>query len=568
MVKILDFWATWCVDPKTQILMANGQTKLARDIKVSDSVVSVDLTNYERRDQEVQRVRVTEPKPCYRLTLETGRSLISDESHLIFTKGGWKKTSEIELGNFVLVDPVADEVSDKAKRGIILVETKNSFADKRLRDLDLLPLKHNHPLLPIISRLAGALITDGYLYEDKENRICESHFCLGTERDVTWLTSDLQRLGFTKFEVRKQKKDRSIEDRKFTINCFRVRVFDHALFYYFKSLGMPVGRKKSQSYKIPPWLMESQKSIKKEFISGWLGGDGPKVSARLVSRGRPRHAYTVIGVNPIEFHKEQSLENSGIVYARQLSKMFGELGIKVDGVYSENDSDGVVILIKINNSYENAKRLTQIGYAYSTTKNNEAKLVGEFLRYRLYQRDRYIQRREEVLLLSRQNNSVSSIASRVGISSESVVNIRFKDRHGLDWGLPQTGESRHSKWLANRTVNSGLLYEEVVDIKEVKEKKTIGIGISDPHTLVTNGVVSHNCGPCKMMAPIVEELEKELSGKVEFVKINVDEDIAIAQKYGVLSIPTYLVLKDDKEVGRTVGGRSKEAFKTWIESHL
>lgn len=76
------------------------------------------------------------------------------------------------------------------------------------------------------------------------------------------------------------------------------------------------------------------------------------------------------------------------------------------------------------------------------------------------------------------------------------------------------------------------------------------------------------CGPCKMMNPIVEELEKELSGKVEFTKINVDEDQTLAQQYGVLSIPTYVVLKDEKEVDRAVGGRGKEAFKAWIESHL
>lgn len=66
------------------------------------------------------------------------------------------------------------------------------------------------------------------------------------------------------------------------------------------------------------------------------------------------------------------------------------------------------------------------------------------------------------------------------------------------------------------------------------------------------------CGPCKMMNPIVDELEKEFAGRVEIVKINVDEDQAQASKYGVMSIPTYVVLKDDKEVGRKVGFTPKE----------
>lgn len=65
------------------------------------------------------------------------------------------------------------------------------------------------------------------------------------------------------------------------------------------------------------------------------------------------------------------------------------------------------------------------------------------------------------------------------------------------------------------------------------------------------------CGPCKIMEPIIEELEKELKGKIEIEKINVDENQAKASEYGVMSIPTYIVLKDDKEVGRKIGVTSK-----------
>lgn len=61
-----------------------------------------------------------------------------------------------------------------------------------------------------------------------------------------------------------------------------------------------------------------------------------------------------------------------------------------------------------------------------------------------------------------------------------------------------------------------------------------------------------------MMEPILEELEKEFKDKVEIVKINVDEDPVQAQKYGVMSIPTYLVLKDNKEVNRRIGFTPKQ----------
>lgn len=73
------------------------------------------------------------------------------------------------------------------------------------------------------------------------------------------------------------------------------------------------------------------------------------------------------------------------------------------------------------------------------------------------------------------------------------------------------------------------------------------------------------CGPCQIMKPIIEELEKELAGKVEVIKINVDEKPDEASKYGVMSIPTYIVLKDGKEVGRKIGVTSKQELLKLID---
>ena len=65
----------------------------------------------------------------------------------------------------------------------------------------------------------------------------------------------------------------------------------------------------------------------------------------------------------------------------------------------------------------------------------------------------------------------------------------------------------------------------------------------------------------------MKELEKELDGKAEIVKVNVDDSQAEAAKYGVMSIPTYIVLKDDKEVGRRIGVTSKDELLKLVASH-
>lgn len=76
------------------------------------------------------------------------------------------------------------------------------------------------------------------------------------------------------------------------------------------------------------------------------------------------------------------------------------------------------------------------------------------------------------------------------------------------------------------------------------------------------------CGPCQMLAPVMEELSEELSGKAEFYNADSDENMGLAQEYRIVSIPAVIVLKDGVEVARTVGFQPKDAMCSFIEEHL
>jgi thioredoxin 1 len=69
------------------------------------------------------------------------------------------------------------------------------------------------------------------------------------------------------------------------------------------------------------------------------------------------------------------------------------------------------------------------------------------------------------------------------------------------------------------------------------------------------------CGPCRMVSPIVEELSDELVGVVKVGKVNVDEEGELASQYGVMSIPTIVLLKGGKVAGTSVGARPKEDIR-------
>lgn len=75
------------------------------------------------------------------------------------------------------------------------------------------------------------------------------------------------------------------------------------------------------------------------------------------------------------------------------------------------------------------------------------------------------------------------------------------------------------------------------------------------------------CGPCQMVGPVIEELAKEMQGKVVFGKLNVDENPATSAKHQIMSIPTLLVFKNGDLVDRLVGAYPKEELKKKLEPY-
>jgi thioredoxin 1 len=76
------------------------------------------------------------------------------------------------------------------------------------------------------------------------------------------------------------------------------------------------------------------------------------------------------------------------------------------------------------------------------------------------------------------------------------------------------------------------------------------------------------CGPCKMIAPIVEEISKEYEGRLKVGKVNTDDNQRVATDYGVMSIPTLMIFKGGEVVERIIGAQPKEALTSKIDAVL
>lgn len=141
------------------------------------------------------------------------------------------------------------------------------------------------------------------------------------------------------------------------------------------------------------------------------------------------------------------------------------------------------------------------------------------------------------------------IGEHEGFISEDDELKRIKERK-----LRKLMEGFEGKMVMNK----GIVY-----ITDSNFKKVV-----DEHPLVLVDFFAEWCMPCRMMAPIVEELAKDYAGKVLVEKINVDENPATAEEFQVFSIPTLVIIKSGREVDRIVGFVPKNNIVDKLEKHL
>ncbi len=76
------------------------------------------------------------------------------------------------------------------------------------------------------------------------------------------------------------------------------------------------------------------------------------------------------------------------------------------------------------------------------------------------------------------------------------------------------------------------------------------------------------CGPCRVVSPLVEQLARELAGRLKVAKVNTDEEPGLQQRFGVRGIPSLVLIEGGRERDRVVGALGRDALRSWIESRL
>lgn len=570
---LVDFWAVWCVAPDTQIYTSQFDSKKAEKIHVGDN-----LLGWKKR-LETGTVSYSQTTKdgghCQLLKTISGRKLKVTGDHLVFTRQGWKKAREIQVGDDVAVLPVREPMHFVGRDKVIVAEIAVQAVAKKsmrissylndLKNKGLLPLKENCLHILTLARLAGALFTDGSLYQGKNN-YRETSFTLGRREDAEEVIGDLVSLGFKKVHLKERMSNGQIGKRKFKQHSFRVKCLSTSLYLLLRALGVPEGSKFSQKVSLPSWINLGTTAIKREFLAAILGGDGPKLDMVLAKREN-KLPYNKLLINDYEFHKEKNLADSGKKFAQELSFLLEEFGVHVRKIFIDKDNylrkDGKVactVHLAFSSDFETGFALAhKLGYIYCRTKEESAAIIGEFLRIILEKRNTWQSFYKKALKLYKQGISAKTISQKLGLSYDTVFGwVRLSKKATVPYHL-----LKFTKWVKETTrgFQDGFLWQEIVKNTTIYLPAVQRITVEKTHNFIANGFLVHNCGPCRMQDPILDEIFKDYEGKVKLAKLNVDENPQMAQKYGVMSIPTLLLFKNGEIVKQMIGVQSKETLE-------
>jgi DNA-directed RNA polymerase beta subunit/intein/homing endonuclease len=414
-----------CLTGESEVLMGNQiDTKLMKDIVNGDYVSAVNSKTLGLEPTFTFNKFGRMPEKLLEIITTSGRKIKATPEHpfLVNNNGKyeWKKAGDLTIEDKLIIRHTEKHIIPD-KETVINIDDKNILEHYKM---DLLEAGYlNKPInqerLVIIARLLGALNTDGNMSEFNtgDKKYYRTSFYLGEEMDAFNITDDINKLGFGYPSIeRKISKFTEKSGRITTHRTWRVSK-DGALSYLLSLLGGFVGRKTSQERIIPDWIMNGNKLIKREFLSGFQGGDGCKL----------RYKY---GIGPTQQTTINEHLKETTFYMNQISQLFTEFDITTNVIVKKAKEDSKkLVQLKFNNSIENLVKYAEyIGWRYCNQKTRNSAPVIEDLLIRKYElRNNYNDFIKENLL---ENGRVSvNIKTIKEITPEMIYDFTVMSDH-------------------------------------------------------------------------------------------------------------------------------------------
>jgi DNA-directed RNA polymerase beta subunit len=518
-----------CLDINETVLLSNGSSVPIKDIKIGDEVICFDpltmMLNYTKVVN--QYVRETDKK-LFKIKTICGKEIIATDDHKFMTTDGWKQVIDFSENNtFIGLMPTQKSIQNNIKNSYIIID-ENSFRNKyielgielkyinfqikKLNEINILPLTSDDYRLPIISRIFGFVLSDGSINIYKKNtKYMSCSFTFGTENDVLHFENDIKICGFNKCKY-------NYASRSFngvTHSTYNV-THNGSLPSLLIALGITYG-KKTETIRnpVPNWIINGSELVKREFISGFQGGDGCKIRWNKNNKGYNYIcAETSQQINP-------NYTDSLLYFMNQCVDLLREFGIEthINPIVNICENRNKVAF-KITDKQENLiKYFDNIGYRYAFTKNIDSFTVIEYLKYKELCFKEHFNLITQVRKLCDEDKSNSYISSELNITVSKVSDIRRSYKNNRKISMCNLKNNNIEEWLTRVKIINGMLFIPIISIQIIENRLVSDITVeSDNHSFITSGgILSSNCAQAKQAMGIYATNFNERMDKTAYV---------------------------------------------------
>lgn len=536
-----------CLTGDTEILMGDGRVELIKNLRNGDIANSVWKDTLVESNTPVTNFFFKDGEKILEITTISGRKIKSTFDHpmLIRTAEGenvMKNAGDLKEGDQMIVRHFPKYLPVDKKCTVILTEADivNKMYLLDFLQAGLLNKPISQKLLEITARLIGASVTDGHISTVKVGKEYKDQyhacFCLGAEVDAFEVMQDIQKFNWG--SANKYYSEATIQNkctgRNSVHHIWNVRK-GGAFAYYLKLMGAFVGDKTMQEKKVPDWILNGNLPIKREFLSGFHGGDGCRMS---IQHNQNEFKLSFSGTRQTTIIEYL---DSTIKYMESIRDMFAEFGINgkinqqvVKDDFGEIVPNKMVVLYCPSQTNENLCKFGDtFAFRYCIEKSIASAPVIEYVKYKNYLAEVKQEKYDTILQMEKDGIKPQQIVKETGIEYQIVKRVLENYRKGK---VPKPRECdgnsgdtiKYADFMKNYYLNNLNLAIPIKTIKEVPSERVFDYEtMMDTHTIMANGVLTKNC-----------------TQTPEHAKVGLTKHLSMISSVTIMSRDQYSLLKD------------------------
>lgn len=430
----------------------------------------------------------------YEITTEAGLKLKATADHPFLTSSGMVELGELEEGDEVAVS-FFEGVEHEEKEDSSTLLSEGDFSESVARELkkrDLLPLKESSTEARLLAKLIGYSIGDGTVYFSNEKGYINFY---GEEEDLEFIMSDLSRLGFST-SIHSRERDHQIDDqygsKQFSALHHELHCSSKSLARVFSKLGVPVGSNTTEKVRVPPWIMNGSKVVRRLFLAGFFGAELSSPST---------HTKTGFYAPILSQNKNEGFVEDGRKFMIQIMGLLEDFGInctKISTREEHENKSGKTFRIRLLISAEedNLLRLCRkIGFEYNEKRRQLAEIASHYILLKKRENKFREELTEKIKEYKKKGLNIGEVKDLLA----DKINERFIERHyykgaGQRISLDFISFDDFLKKSKSSLEEHKTLFDQVVNVEKMGSERVYDFNVSENHNFVANGFVVSNCG--------------------------------------------------------------------------